>query len=318
VGAVQGTEVISFGYDSQGIRQSRTINGSTTEFLVDPNQAYAQVLGEYTDGIEQVAYTYGDDLLSQEREGASSYYHYDALGSTRALTDAAGALTDSYAYKAFGEMEAQSGSTPNAYLFAGEQFEPMLSQYYLRDRFMACGQGRFLGLDRFRGKRRHPISLHKYLYGNGNPVSYVDYSGRMSLLEKMVVVGATVYLVGTAISHYWQQVNNTKWVKVDVAEGTVRNAIFEAHADNEEFVQESRRSSSKNPRSDVTDKIKKEAKLGGRDPCDYWRTDYRNELIREFGGWKKVPGSVKQQYKQAGKYLQCDGVYKDRRGGDFR
>jgi hypothetical protein len=60
---------------------------------------YAQVLDERTAaGVLTVAYSYGLDLLS-EREagtGATHFYGYDALGSTRLLADATGAVTDTY------------------------------------------------------------------------------------------------------------------------------------------------------------------------------------------------------------------------------
>jgi len=44
---------------------------------------------------------YGD-LVSQRRPGASSWYHYVALGSTRALTDSGGNVTDTAVYQAVG------------------------------------------------------------------------------------------------------------------------------------------------------------------------------------------------------------------------
>jgi hypothetical protein len=50
-----------------------------------------------------------------------SYYHVDGLGSTRALTNASGLVTDRYIYDAFGRPIGQVGITGNVYLFAGEQ-----------------------------------------------------------------------------------------------------------------------------------------------------------------------------------------------------
>jgi YD repeat-containing protein len=85
------TSNIGYAYDADGIRVSQTVNGSGTAFTVDKNRDYAQVLEERdTLGSLTVQYTYGDDLISQNRGGAESYCHYDGLGSIRALTDAAG------------------------------------------------------------------------------------------------------------------------------------------------------------------------------------------------------------------------------------
>ena len=58
-------------------------------------------------------------LISQRRDGADSYYHYDAQLSTRQLTDASQTVTDSYDYTAFGETVASSGTTENPYRYKG-------------------------------------------------------------------------------------------------------------------------------------------------------------------------------------------------------
>jgi len=65
---------------------NQDVDGIGTDFIIDKNRDYAQVLEERDDiGSLTVSYVYGDDLVSQDRSGAASYYHYDGLGSTRAL-----------------------------------------------------------------------------------------------------------------------------------------------------------------------------------------------------------------------------------------
>ena len=60
---------------------------------------------------------YGE-VESQDRAGTSSYYTHDGLGSTDALLSDAEAETDTYTYKAFGEVNAETGATPNPFSFA--------------------------------------------------------------------------------------------------------------------------------------------------------------------------------------------------------
>ena len=61
---------------------------SVFRILVDQNRPFAQVLEERDGGDSLVvSYVYGDDLISQQRGVADSFYHYDGLGSARALTD---------------------------------------------------------------------------------------------------------------------------------------------------------------------------------------------------------------------------------------
>ncbi|WP_143821127.1 RHS repeat-associated core domain-containing protein, partial [Motiliproteus sp. MSK22-1] len=167
-------------YNPDGIRIAKSEAGTITNFSVDSNRDYAQVLWE-TDGSNSTAYRYGDDLLSQDRNGAFSFYHYDGLGSTRVLTDTSGTQTDGYDYEAFGETLNQTGTTENSYLFTGEQLDSSLNQYYLRARYYDQNSGRFTQQDSWMGNSQDPITLHKYLYANADPVSYTDPTGNFSL-----------------------------------------------------------------------------------------------------------------------------------------
>ncbi len=81
-----GSTSVSYSYDSAGNRAYETVNGSTTTYLNDPNQAYDQVLEEYAPrGVLAATYIRGIDLLFQDRSGTRSFYATDNLGSTRAL-----------------------------------------------------------------------------------------------------------------------------------------------------------------------------------------------------------------------------------------
>ncbi len=192
----------TYQYNADGIRAAQTSTGVTTSYLVDHNRDYAQVLSEVENGTEVVNYTYGDDLISQQRGTATSFYHYDGLGSTRALTDTNGVLTDSYHYEAFGETLAQTGSTLNNYLFTGEQFDQGLNQYYLRARYYNQNNGRFTQMDTWMGRNQDPITLHKYLYANSDPANYTDPTGNFSLGQLMGAINTLSTLVNVAQGGY--------------------------------------------------------------------------------------------------------------------
>ena len=166
----------------------------TAEYLVDKNLPYAQVLEELVNDSAIASYVYGLDLISQERGNADSYYLVDGLGSTRGLTDASGVVTDTYTYDAFGNLIASGGNIENDYLFAGEQFDEDLGQYYLRDRYYNPSVGRFTRVDTYQGRRSDPMSRHDYLYTHANPVNYIDPSGlyttTMDLNGLMAGIGA--------------------------------------------------------------------------------------------------------------------------------
>lgn len=167
-------------YNTDGIRTGKTEAGSATDFLIDANRDYAQVIRQ-SDGSSTRDYVYGDDLISQTLDGVESLYHYDGLGSTRSLSDGTGAISDTYNYEAFGELLNQTGSTDNSYLFAGEQFDANLGQYYLRARYYSQGVGRFTQMDSFQGRRHEPATLHKYAYAHSDAVNNTDPSGNVTL-----------------------------------------------------------------------------------------------------------------------------------------
>ena len=85
--------------------------------------------------------------------------------------------TVTYDYDAFGVLIHSTGSTPNNYLFAGEQFDPDLNLYFNRARYLNIYSGRFLSMDSSDGEDNFPISLHKYLYVGANPVNWTDSTG---------------------------------------------------------------------------------------------------------------------------------------------
>jgi len=182
----------TYGYNADGIRTRKTENGQTTNYVVDSNRDYAQVMAEVTNGSTEVNYTYGDDLVSQTRAGNPSYYLYDGHGSTRALADASGFLTDSYDYDAFGVLLNSTGDTENAYRYTGEQLDRSLDQYYLRARYYDQSSGRFTQLDTFQGWEEDPTTLHKYLYANADPVTYTDPTGNFGLAN----IGASLNVRG--------------------------------------------------------------------------------------------------------------------------
>jgi RHS repeat-associated protein len=126
----------------------------------------------YSFGLERISETQTLNSVL-----ATSFYGYDGHGSVRQLTNTSGTVTDTYDYDAFGNPVNSTGSTPNNFMFAGEQYDPALGLYYNRARYLNTTTGRFWSMDTQQGNDREPLSLHKYLYSEGNPVDHMDPSG---------------------------------------------------------------------------------------------------------------------------------------------
>jgi RHS repeat-associated protein len=177
-----------YSYDADGARVASNINGETTRYVVDKNRQLPQVLEEQDgSGTTLVSYTYGDDLVSQQRAGATRFYMYDGQMSTRLLIDGTEAVTDTYVYDAFGQLLDSSGGTENNYLYAGEQYDPNAGFYYLRSRYYNPDLGRFTSKDDYPADRFDPGTLHRYVYVKNNPVNFVDPTGEFFTLTGIVV-----------------------------------------------------------------------------------------------------------------------------------
>jgi RHS repeat-associated protein len=146
----------------------------------------------------------GDDLISQIRSDQFSYYHYDAIGSTRSLTNDLGNATDAYNYEAFGNMLQRTGNTANNYLFVGEQFDPYSELNYFRARYYNPRNGLFSSMDPIKPCTCCTKINSSYAYANQNPVNILDYSGKaigdwlpIIIVGLIIILGALIYLALT-------------------------------------------------------------------------------------------------------------------------
>jgi len=176
-----GTDRIQYEYDGNGDRVARIANGQRTTYVNDPNRQFTQVLLELDDsGAVQAQYTYGLGRIAGLLPGESDpvYYIADALGSAADLTDATGAVLQSYSYDAFGALRPADPAggiaiLGNGFLFSGENVDPITGLVYLRARYYDPATGRFLSKD--------PSSFvdgpNLYLYVGNNPPNAIDPSG---------------------------------------------------------------------------------------------------------------------------------------------
>lgn len=218
------TGQIIMAYDGDGNRVSKKVNGVTTYYLVDDRNpsGYAQVVEEYQGTKLSRVYDFGLDLISQRQvvSGTVSYYGYDGHGSIRFLTDASGSVTDTYAYDAYGLLVAKTGSTPNNYLYCGEQWDADLGLYYLRARYLNPNTGRFWSMDSFSGNKQNPLSLHKYLYCSDGPINACDPSGHSELACELGTMALRAFIAAMIITATVQVIEHEPRVWVTGSGGT--------------------------------------------------------------------------------------------------
>ncbi len=184
---------IQFTYDGQGNRTQRTENGLTRQQVLDYGAALSNVLMEKdANGNIVRYYIWGNGLIAQiEANGTTHYTHADEQGSTIALTDANGIVTDQIAYSPYGEILNRSGTTDIPYLYIGGfgVYYEGHHLHHMKARYYDARLKRFLTKD--------PIGLdggsNLYAYANGNPVVFVDPEGTFVItLSAAIIVGGGV------------------------------------------------------------------------------------------------------------------------------
>ena len=164
----------TYAYDGNGLRQSKTTGSTTTNFLWDESTSLPLLLQETT-GSSTTNYVYGPTGLPLEEvlpSGTTYYYASDSLGSTRALTDASGAVANTDTYDPYGNITASTGSTANPLLYAGQYLDSESGLYYMRARYYDPTTAQFLTVDPMVESTQSP-----YAYTAGDPINTSDHSG---------------------------------------------------------------------------------------------------------------------------------------------
>jgi RHS repeat-associated protein len=186
-----GGNLITYRYDAQGRRISKSLNGVVqARYVYDGSRMIQERDG--TNPARLVAsYVYGagpDELITRRRwllgSGGDLYYHTNALGSVCAVTSSAGEVVERYTYDAYGQVTflspsfapLSSSAALNDILFTGRSLDPLTRIYDFRARAYHPYLGRFL--------QRDPLgesaSLNLYNYVFNNPVNATDPSGMWS------------------------------------------------------------------------------------------------------------------------------------------
>ena len=126
------------------------------------------------------------------------YYHVDALGSLRAVTDQSQAVIERHDYAAFGEEIPPPGIVESKVRFTGKEHDAETGLDYFGARYYSNWTGRFTTVDPevpFDASLRDPQLWNRYTYVRNNPLRYADPDGRciwdLCVAEIAVAVGVT-------------------------------------------------------------------------------------------------------------------------------
>jgi RHS repeat-associated protein len=164
---------VSFKYDPFGRRIYKSSASGTSVFaydwdnLIEETNAAGAVVARYAQ-TETI-----DEPLAMLRSAATSYYHTDGLGSVTSLSNAAGALAQTYTYDSFGKQTASSGSLTNPFQYTAREADSETNLQFSRARYYDHNIGKFLSEDPIRFK----AGVNFYQYVDNSPASGTDPLG---------------------------------------------------------------------------------------------------------------------------------------------
>ncbi|MDD5452108.1 MAG: RHS repeat-associated core domain-containing protein [Desulfovibrionales bacterium] len=138
------------------------------------------------DGANNITryYIHGLGLMAMVTPSDEVYcYHFNAIGSTVAMTDQSQNIVNKYAYDPFGKVLNQQEAISQPFKFVG-QYGVMTEPngfYYMRARYYDPNVGRFISEDPI-GFEGGDVNLYAYV-GN-NPIMLIDPLGVCSVADR--------------------------------------------------------------------------------------------------------------------------------------
>ena len=192
--ATNGTDTVTYTYDHEGHRVSKTVNGITSSYTLE-----------------------GDKVLFERNGDTNLWYYYDASGAPVAIkvdnvihlyqknlqgditgiySGLSGELLVSYVYDAWGKPvitdEADTDESAelielNPYLYRGYRYDSETGLYYLQSRYYDPETGRFVNADIFVSTGNGVLSANMFAYCENNPVMGYDPSGYVPILYSVMM-----------------------------------------------------------------------------------------------------------------------------------
>jgi RHS repeat-associated protein len=170
-----------------------------SEFFFDSYSDFADLKGQFTKQMPAESYVASTN--------GTSDFCCNQQYSVTAITTAAGAIAERYAYTAYGlptilnasATIIASSAISNRYTYTGREWDATLGLHHFRARWMSPIAGRFLGRD--------PIGYedgeHLYAVGSNRPFAVLDPSGKFSIYNGTTFGNCTGGGMGGLFNLHW-------------------------------------------------------------------------------------------------------------------
>ena len=178
VKCVSGANTSTYKYGSDGLRRQSTINGVTTDTVLDNGM----LVRERSGGVNKATYLVGargPEYRRDDSTGAVRWYLYDGLGSSLGEVDPSGNVTSSRKFDVYGAVRGgvnSGGTSKQKFVGAlGHTSEDETGLIYMRARYYDPATGRFQSED------PATSGMNWFIYCSNNPVNKIDPTGKVPL-----------------------------------------------------------------------------------------------------------------------------------------
>lgn len=203
---------ISYTYDENGMRASKTVNGKTTKYYYDGNR-----LMHIGNGSRSVTLIYDrfDEAIGFFYCGQIFYYVKNLQGDITALISDEGFLMAKYVYDDWGNCTVITSSgtslndvaNVNPLRYRGYVYDNDTGLYYLQSRYYDPEVGRFINCDdvNYIGVTESELSYNPFAYCENDPVNDSDPNGTLSWKKIRDVITSLATIITQKVRYFVQQ-----------------------------------------------------------------------------------------------------------------
>ena len=184
-------------YNTSGIRTKRISDEKTYSYIYAGDKLMRMTVGNDT---LDFSYDTNGVPLTMTYNGTVYYYITNLQGDVISLELADGGSGASYAYDAWGNIIAMSGTLAelNPLRYRGYVYDQETGFYYLNSRYYDPAVGRFINADSYPTTGQGLVGNNMFAYCGNNPIMYVDRNGDIPEWVGNVLAGAGI-IAGTAL-----------------------------------------------------------------------------------------------------------------------
>ena len=188
--ATTGSKTLSFTYNSDGIRTSKTVDGVKHTYTLNGSQILTEQWDDkllvflYDESGSPIGMQYRTNSMAE-----GTFYTYlfekNLQGDIIAVYNTSGTKLISYYYDAWGKFVKTThnlsgtnvGAQYNPFLYRGYYYDTELDFYYLQSRYYDPEVGRFINADGYVSTGQDILGYNMYIYCGNNPINRIDISG---------------------------------------------------------------------------------------------------------------------------------------------